>query len=151
MRFLTTLFCRIACLLLPFSTGSCATNTGTGIFAGSALGAGIGGITAGGPGALIGSAAGLLMGSLTGFALDEQDRKVMEKSSPRTVDRMDRAEPLTLNDIIKLSQGGVSDNTIIQYIHKQKTQYNLTQTQIRRLQDAGVSQRVINYMVNTER
>jgi uncharacterized protein YcfJ len=151
MHIFTSLFCRILCLFLPFSMGSCATNIGTGIFAGSALGAGVGGISGGGLGALIGSATGLVMGSLTGFALDEQDKKVMEKSSPRTVERMNRNEPLTLNDVIKLSQGGVSDNTIIQYIHDQKTQYNLTQTQIRRLRDAGVSQRVINYMVDTDR
>lgn len=83
------------------------------------------------------------------FGLDEQDRKIMEKTSPRTVERMDRNEPLTINDIIKLSQGGVSDDTIIKYINETKTTYNLTQSQINRLQEAGVSQRVINYMVDT--
>ncbi|NGX32909.1 MAG: hypothetical protein K1060chlam4_00965 [Candidatus Anoxychlamydiales bacterium] len=88
-------------------------------------------------------------GALVGAALDEQDRKIMEKTSPRTVERMDRKEPLTINDIIKLSQGGVSDDTIIRYIQETKTTYNLSQAQINRLQEAGVSQRVINYMVDT--
>lgn len=124
----------------------CTTNTGTGVFTGAALGAGIGGIAGGGTGSLIGSAAGVVAGGLVGAVLDYQDRKVMEQSSPRTVDRMDRGEPLTLNDVIKLSQGGVTDDTIILYLRDTKSSYNLSQTQIRRLQDAGVSQRVINFM-----
>ncbi len=81
--------------------------------------------------------------------LDTQDRKVMEKSSPRTVERMDRGEPLTLNDIIKLSQSGINDSTIIQYMKMTKSTYHLSQTQVRRLQDAGVGQAVIDYMAES--
>jgi len=128
---------------------SCATNTGTGLLAGGIIGAGAGGITSSGGGAIVGSAAGLLAGGLVGIALDQQDRNVMERSSPRTVDRMDRGEPLTISDVIKLSQGGVSDETIIHYMQNTQSTYNLSQTQVRRLQDAGVSQRVIHSMVDT--
>lgn len=131
--------------------GSCASNTGTGVIAGGVIGAGAGGIAGGGQGALIGSAAGIIAGGLIGAALDEQDRRVMERSSPRTVDRMDRGEPLTINDVIKLSQGGVSDDTMIGYMRDTASSYTLSQAQIRRLQDAGVSQRVINYMIDTGR
>ncbi|MCC6127926.1 MAG: hypothetical protein IT584_01855 [Chlamydiae bacterium] len=81
--------------------------------------------------------------------LDMQDRKVMERSSPRTVDRMDRGEPLTLGDIIKLSQSGINDSTIVQYMQMTKSTYHLSQTQVRRLQDAGVSQSVIDHMVQS--
>jgi hypothetical protein len=98
---------------------------------------------------LIGAAVGAAAGGLVGAALDEQDRKIMQERSPKTVERMDKREPITINDVIKLSQGGVSDDTIIKYIQNTKTHYNLTQAQIKRMQDAGVSQRVINYMVET--
>jgi uncharacterized protein YcfJ len=141
----------IALILIALTFGSCASNTGTGALAGGALGAGVGGIAGGGTGALIGGAAGVIAGGLVGAALDEQDRKVMERSSPRTVDRMDRGDPLTINDVIKLSQGGVSDDAIIRYMQDTNSSYNLSQAQIRRLQDAGVSQRVINYMVDSGR
>ena len=141
----------IALTCIALIIGSCASNTGTGVLAGGALGAGVGGIAGGGTGALIGGAAGVVAGGLIGAALDEQDRKVMERSSPRTVDRMDRGEPLTINDVIKLSQGAVSDDTIIRYMRDTGSTYNLSQAQIRRLQDAGVSQRVINYMVDSGR
>lgn len=130
---------------------SCASNTGTGMISGGIIGASAGGIAGGGKGALIGSAAGIITGGLIGAALDEQDRRVMERSSPRTVDRMDRGEPLTLNDVIKLSQGGVSDDTMMSYMRNTSSTYSLSQAQIRRLQEAGVSQRVINFMLDTGR
>ena len=136
----------LSCLLT-----SCATKTGTGALAGGATGAGVGALIGGGQGALIGGAVGVVGGGLIGAALDEQDRQIMEKSSPRTVDRMDRGEPLTINDVIKLSQGGVNDDTIIRYLQQTDTSYNLSQSQIERLQREGVSQRVINYMVETGR
>ncbi len=137
-------------ILLLLSIG-CSTKTGTGALAGGTLGAVVGGAAGGGKGALIGGAAGVVAGGLVGAALDEQDRRVMERTSPRTVDRMDRGEPLTVNDVIKLSQGGVSDETIISYMDQMGSTYNLSQAQIRRLQDAGVSQRVINYMIDSGR
>lgn len=129
----------------------CSTNLATGLLSGSLLGAGIGGMSSGFTGSLVGTAAGLVAGTMTGISLDTQDRKIMEQTSPRTVDRMDRGEPLTINDIIKLSQSGVDDETIINYIQDHETMYNLTQSQVRRMQDAGVSQRVINYMRKTEK
>ncbi|MFA5250592.1 MAG: glycine zipper domain-containing protein, partial [Parachlamydiales bacterium] len=128
---------------------SCETKTGTGALAGTALGAGVGGIVGGGKGALIGGAVGAISGGLVGAALDEQDRKVMERSSPQTVSRMDHGEPLTISDVIKLSQGGVADETIINYIQNSGSKYNLSQAQVRRLQQGGVSQRVINFMIDT--
>ncbi|MBI3508552.1 MAG: hypothetical protein HY069_02795 [Chlamydiia bacterium] len=83
-------------------------------------------------------------------ALDRQDRHVMEQASPRTVERMDRKEPLTLSDIIKLSQSGISDDAIIHYLKQSQTLYPLTQSQTRRMLDAGVSQRVLHAMLHRE-
>lgn len=140
-------------ILLPFLALvliSCSTNVGTGILAGGVIGIGAGAALNSGKGALIGSAVGVVAGGLIGAVLDEQDRKVMERSSPRTVDRMDREEPLTINDVIKLSQGGVSDDIIIKYMGDTKSAYHLSQAQIRRLNDAGVGQRVIEYMSHSE-
>lgn len=139
----------LACGLLLVG---CETKSGTGAIVGGALGAGTGAIIGHDVGgALIGGAVGAVAGGLVGAALDEQDRKIMNQSSPQTVQKMDKGDPLTVDDVIKLSQGGVSDNTIIRYVQDRRTTYNLTQAQISKMQDAGVSQRVINYMVNTGR
>lgn len=129
----------------------CASNTGTGVIAGISAGGGIGAAIGGSGGALVGSTAGLIAGGLIGAGLDQQDRKVVERTSPRTVDRMDRGDPLTLNDVIKLSQNGVNDSTIMGYIRDSGSQYNLSQAQIRRLQDAGVNPGVVQYMIDTGR
>ncbi|MBN1915112.1 MAG: hypothetical protein JW769_04415 [Parachlamydiales bacterium] len=142
--------CILIVLALGLFTG-CQTKTGTGALAGGVLGAGTGALIGGGKGAAIGGAVGALSGGLIGAALDDQDRKIMEEQSPRTVQRMDRQEPLTINDIIKLAQGGVSDDTIIRYIDDTNTRYNLSEAQVDRLHKGGVSQRVINYMINTGR
>ena len=138
-------------LLCAVALAGCQTRTGTGFLAGGALGAGTGAIIGGGEGALIGGAVGAIGGGLVGAALDAQERRIMERSSPHTVARMDRREPLTVDDIIRLSQGGISDETIIHYIRDTKTSYNLSQSQIDRLRDHGVSRRVINYMIMTGR
>lgn len=137
-------------LLLAFILESCAMNTGTGVITGGVIGAISGGISGSGKGAFIGSAAGVIGGGLIGAALDEQDRQLVQRNSPRTIDRIDRQEPLTLNDVIKLSQSGVSDDTIIRYLNETNSSYNLSQTQVRRLREGGVSQRVINVMGTVE-
>ena len=142
-------FALVFLCFVTFFVSGCSTNTGIGVLSGGGLGAGIGVVLGGGGGgALIGSAAGLITGGLIGAVLDEQDRKVVSKTSPRTIDRMDRGEPLTLNDVIKLSQSGVSDEAIISYLVETHSIYDLSRTQIRRLQSSGVSERVIQFMMD---
>lgn len=136
-------------ILSAFTLTACASNTGTGVIAGGILGATAGIAANSGKGALIGSAAGIIAGGLIGAALDQQERKVMERSSPRTIDRMDRGDPLTINDVIRLSQSGVSDDTILDYMTDTESTYHLSKAQVRRLQDAGVSQRVIDTMADS--
>jgi uncharacterized protein YcfJ len=145
------LFRSILFIFLAVTSSSCATNTGTGILAGGVIGTSAGALAGKSQGAWIGAAVGVVTGGLIGYAMDVQDRNAMEKSSPRTVDRMDRGEPLTINDVIKLTQGAVGDEEIIRYMQDTHSTYNLSQAQIRRLQDAGVSQTVINYMIDSGR
>lgn len=87
--------------------------------------------------------------SIDGLVLDEQDREIMMQISPRTVNRIDRFEELTPGDIIKLSQGGINDDAVIRYLRDTNARYYLSRYQIKRMQKEGVSQRVINYMINT--
>lgn len=132
-------------LLLSSLLVGCATNTGTGVLVGAGSGAVIGGIAGGGTGALIGVAVGSVAGGLIGAYLDDQQQRNLQ-SSPATVQRMDQGAPLTVQDVIKLHQGGVSDETIIRYINDHGAVNGITGSQIQRLQDAGVSQDVIDEM-----
>ena len=126
----------------------CESKTGTGALAGGALGAGIGGIAGGGSGALIGGAAGVIAGGLIGAYLDNQDQKNLQKQSPQTYRRVDNGERLSVNDVINLSKANISDDKIIDLIQKTDSHYTLNNYQIDRLRDAGVSEKVINYMMH---
>lgn len=128
-------------LLLAITLTSCASNPDTNV----------GAKILQTPRYLIANRGGFVGAGLLGATLDEQDRKVMEQNSPRTVDRIDRGEPLTINDVIKLSQAGVSDDAILRYMRETGSYYALSQPQVRRLKDSGVSQRVINDMLDSGR
>ncbi len=84
-----------------------------------------------------------------GYDLSERDRQRLYQVSPRTLDRLDRGQELRMNDIKAMSQAGLSDRTIIGAIQYTGSSFNLSKSQIRSLRNAGVSDRVVDYMVNT--
>ncbi len=83
--------------------------------------------------------------------LDEQDRLILQKTSPSTLEKIEEGDPLFLDDVIALYQGGISDDVIIQYIHHTRSSYRLSHEQIRKLKNAGISEKLINYMIDTGR
>jgi len=128
--------------------------TATGALAGAAIGAGSGAIIGSqrgnaGPGALIGGAIGALAGGLIGNAMDQQQRETLSRTSPQTLQRVEQGAPLGLADVKALSKAGLSDEVIISQIRSSRTAYRLTTAEIIDLKDAGVSQRVIDFLINT--
>ena len=141
---------QLATLSVLILLTACETKTGTGALAGAGVGALAGGLIGGNAtGALIGAGVGALAGGLIGAALDEQDRKIMEQNSPQTLQRIDNRQQLSIYDIEALSKNGINDDVIIGQIQNTKSVFYLTPEQIIELKDAGVSQRVIEYMVHT--
>jgi hypothetical protein len=57
--------------------------------------------------------------------------------------------PPSLTDIKAMAKAGVSDDAIISQISNTRAVYNLDANAIIDLSQAGVSQRVINFMINT--
>lgn len=82
-------------------------------------------------------------------ALDDTDRRSMEQQSPRTLKKIDRGEQLSVDDIKKMSKAGLSDNVIIGQIQSTKSVFYLSTADIIDLKNSGVSQRVIDYMIQT--
>jgi outer membrane lipoprotein SlyB len=130
---------------------SCENKTAVGTIAGAALGAGAGALIAhhAGQGALVGGAIGAAAGLLVGAALDEQDRERVNKKSPSTVSRIDRGEQLDTYDVKQMASAGLSDDVIIGQIEATKSVYHLSTSDIIALKNAGVSQKVIDYMIET--
>ena len=128
----------------------CESKAGTGALAGAGLGATTGALLKGTPeAALIGGAIGAAAGGLVGAALDEQDRKTMQQRSPSTLRKIDRGQQLSLNDIKAMSQAGINDNVIISQINSTGSVFHLTTSDIIDLKNSGVSQRVIDAMIQT--
>ncbi|GAB4187051.1 MAG: hypothetical protein Tsb0015_05390 [Simkaniaceae bacterium] len=139
--------------LLGLSTiavlAGCESKAGTGALVGGGLGAGVGALAGGGTGAAIGAGAGVVGGAIVGAALDASDRRQLERRSPETLRRIDNNQQLSINDIKAMSQAGISDDVIISQIRATNSRYNLSTSQIIDLKNAGVSQRVIDYMINS--
>ena len=139
--------CSLALFALCFG---CQSKAGTGALVGAGVGAAGGAlITGSGTGALIGAGVGAASGALIGAALDESDRRALDKESPRTTRKIDRGEELSMRDIKSMSKAGISDNVIISQIDATHSTFSLTSADIIDLKKAGVSQKVINYMIQT--
>jgi len=84
---------------------------------------------------------------------DEQmaDYRVVERSnvSPAIYDKMVHGDALSVSDIASLGQAHVNDGIIIRYIRDHDTIYYLSPPDIDYLQKSGVSQSVIDFMVQT--
>jgi len=127
--------------------------TGTGALAGGAIGA-ISGAVMGGPrhggeGALIGAAAGAIAGGLIGHSMDQEEQARLRQQAPQTYTRVEQGQPLSVADVKALAKTGISDDVISSQIRNSRTVYRLSAPDIIDLRDSGVSDKVIDFMINT--
>ena len=128
--------------------------TATGALTGGALGAATGAIIGNqsgevGEGMLIGGALGAIAGGMIGHSMDQSKRDKLARENPETLRRVEQGQPLTLSDVKALSKAGVGDDIIISQIRNSRSAYRLVTTEIIELKEAGVSERVIDFMINT--
>ena len=128
-------------------------NTGTGALMGGAVGAisgaAIGGPRNGGAGALIGAAAGVIAGGLIGHQMDQDQQAQLRAQAPQTYVRVEQRQPLGIADIKAMARAGVADDVIISQIIESHTVFHLSAADVIDLHNSGVSDRVVNYMINT--
>lgn len=128
-------------------------NTGTGALMGGAIGAisgaAIGGPRHGGEGALIGAAAGVIAGGLMGHQMDQDQQAQLRAQAPQTYVRVEQGQPLGIADIKAMARAGVGDDVIISQIISSHTVFHLSAADVIDLHNSGVSDRVVNYMINT--
>jgi outer membrane lipoprotein SlyB len=128
-------------------------NTGSGALIGGALGAitgaAIGGRNHGGQDALIGAAAGVVAGGLIGYSMDREQEARLKAQAPQTYARVDQGQPLSVADVKALAKAGVTEDVIISQITSSHTVFHLSSADIIDLRDAGVTDKVVNFMINT--
>jgi hypothetical protein len=126
--------------------------TGTGALVGGGFGAMTGALLGGrhaGEGALIGGALGAATGAVVGNVMDTNERERLRAQAPATYARIEQAQPLYPQDIKAMTASGVPDDVIISQIQSTRSIYHLSSPDIIDLHNAGVSSRVIDYMINT--
>lgn len=127
--------------------------TGTGALTGGAIGAASGAVIGGrnaGAGALIGGAIGAIAGGIIGSGMDQEQRERLQAQAPQTYVRVEQGQPLGLTDIKNMSRAGVSDEVIISQIKGTHSAYHLSSADIIDLHNSGVSDRVVDFMINTQ-
>jgi outer membrane lipoprotein SlyB len=126
--------------------------TGTGALAGAGIGAFSGAVLGGrhaGEAALIGGAVGAITGGLIGHAMDRDAEARLRAEAPATYARVQQSEPLAVTDIKAMVSSQVGDDVIISQIQSTHSIYHLSAADIIDLKNAGVSERLIQYMINT--
>jgi len=128
-------------------------NTGSGMLIGGATGAltgaAIGGHRHGGEDALIGAAAGAVAGGLIGNAMDRERDARWRAEAPQPYVRVESAPPMSVADVKSLAKAGIGEDLIINQISNSHSVYHLSADEIIDLRDSGVTDRVVNYMINT--
>ncbi|MDD5351184.1 MAG: hypothetical protein PHQ12_13315 [Chthoniobacteraceae bacterium] len=84
-------------------------------------------------------------------SIDRNERKTLiaHSVSPAVYDRMMHGDVLSLSDIIELSQRQVPPPLMIRYLYSTRAIYSLDKPAMARLNQAKVSQDVINYLLDT--
>jgi hypothetical protein len=129
----------------------CATHTGTGAAVGGLMGAGTGALIGSasgntGAGALIGTGVGALAGAAVGDAEDRRERREAVQ-----VAAGGSRGPMTIHDVVRETQSGVHESTIINHIQTSRTVFQLSTDDVVSLKSYGVSDNVINCMLNSAR
>lgn len=133
----------------PYGTPN---RTGTGALMGGAIGAASGAVIGGrnaGAGALIGGAVGAVTGGLIGNAMDREAQARLQQQAPQTYTRIDQGRPLSVADVKALAAARVGDDVIISQIRSTHTSFQLSSADLIDLKNAGVSDRVVEAMINT--
>ncbi len=124
--------------------------TASGALAGGATGAIVGSLTRNpAAGALVGGAAGALVGGLIGHGMEQAQEAQLKAQAPQTLQRVEQGQPLTVADVQSLAKAGISDDLILSQIRNSRTVYHLATADIIALKNAGVSEKVIDFMINT--
>lgn len=94
----------------------------------------------------------LLVSGVTAFAATPAQRANADTAAslgapPSLVEKMQRGSSLTLADIQDLARHRVPDDTTLAYLRSTKTSYRLSTEAVDGLRAAGVSDRVVNYLL----
>lgn len=78
-----------------------------------------------------------------------QSMQTLKSLSVKTFEKIEKAQSLEVNDVILMQRSGIKSDAMIQVLISTKSEFKLTTTEVIRLQNEGVSFKVIKYMLGT--
>jgi hypothetical protein len=96
----------------------------------------------------------VVAGNLNPSGLDSLEVSVrdrLRKQNSATWERFEHDLPLSVTDVKVLSNAGVKSDTLIDHLRDSRAVYQLTTQDVVDLNQAGVSSKVVDYMLNTPR
>ena len=81
--------------------------------------------------------------------MDQEQQERLRAEAPQTYVRVHQSQPLAVADVKALAKAGVSDDIIISQIRASHTVYHLSAADIIDLRNSGVSETVVDFMINT--
>ena len=81
--------------------------------------------------------------------MDQVQEAQLKAQAPQTLQRVEQSQPLTLADVKALVKAGVSDDLVISQIRNSHVIYHLVTVDIVDLKSSGVSEKIIDFMINT--
>jgi hypothetical protein len=144
---------------VTLSSVGCSSMAGTGALAGGGIGAATGaliGHATGNPktGAVLGTALGAGVGTVIGADADERKQKRedevrLAEANAAAANAPQFNGPLGMTDVIALSEQGVSDDVIINYLRQTNSTFKLSPNDLAFLREKKVTDRVVNEMINS--
>jgi hypothetical protein len=148
--------CLVVASFVAAAGAGCQNNTQKGAALGGLAGAGVGAIVGKqlgntGAGALVGAGTGALAGGLVGNAEDKAEERdnALRSAAYEHGQRIQEMRAVTTRNVVEMAQGGVSDDVICNAIRTRGGRFDTTPDAIIALKNAGVSDRVIEVMQNT--
>lgn len=82
--------------------------------------------------------------------LSRDDLLVLKRVSYKTLDKIQKKQMLDYTDVVFMQYSGINQDSIIQILIYTNSKFNLTTPEIIKLQNAGVSFKVINFMARMD-
>ncbi len=83
------------------------------------------------------------------LSLPDEDLQILMDHSPQILQKIKNPTPVSIDDIISLQQLGFTSDILIRIINHTGSRFELTTSDVLRLQAEGVPFKVINYMIRT--
>lgn len=81
--------------------------------------------------------------------LSSEDLQILSVHCPKTLGKIMKCDSITLEELIKLHEVGLTPDSLVLILEHTKSRCNLTTSDVIRLQMEGIPFKVINYLIKS--